>query len=232
MTKAPIALLLSVVGLALLPKPSLSATFRFQTEGNLPGNKGAGRITEIDTTYDTETELFNWSSTFTPNAHGVLPDGAWLVVNDGPNPKGHGGELAIAYLDELNQQVSFYEYNGANKSNSYRSPGNFLASTGLTTDRTADSVTFSFDYDATDLNSLDLGDNWQGISFNDEIGIWFHGVSGLHTSYDEQELEEFIYQSQSWYDVSHKETEKIPEPSMLLGMLAIGGFVANRKLRG
>lgn len=218
------AAIAAIAGLALLPEPTPAAIFQFQTEGNLPGSKRAGKTTEIFTRYDTESELFEWSSTFTPNDKGVLPEGAWLVVNDGPNPKGVSGELAIAYLDESANKVSLFEYNGLNKADSYLDPGNFLASTALNTTRTADSVTYDFSFDATEINSLDLGPNWKGVQFDDEIGIWFHGVSGLETQYKPSmhELVYFNYEKQSWYDVAHKDTEKIPEPSALLGLGLIG----------
>lgn len=232
MLKTTISLAGALLGLGILPLPVPAATYSFSTTGDLPGSTGAGQTTSIETSYNTSTDLFKWSSTFTPNSHGILPDGAWLVVNDGPNPKGNAGELAIAYLDEQNETVSLFEYNGLNKADSYLTPGNLLATTKLNTQRANDSVTFGFDFNATDLNNLSLGDDWKGLQFNDSIGIWFHGVSELETKYADEQLSLFVYNYQSWYDTANKKTEKIPEPSILLGLLGLGAYAVTQKLRG
>jgi len=223
--KLGLSLGLSLVASLVFPEPSFSAIYSFSGT-DLPGSTGAGKTSQVLTSYQTSADLFTWESTFEQNVEGILPDGAWLVVNGGSNPKGQAGELPIFYLDSTNDTVSVFEYNGANKSDSYRSPGNFLGATSLNTFETADSVTFSFDFDATEINNLDLGLDWQGLNFDDQIGIWFHGVSGLSTDYDKhtQALTYFNYKTQSWYDTAYQDTSKIPEPSLLIGLLAIGAY--------
>lgn len=209
-----------------LGSPVSAAIFQFSASdpSGLNGSKRAGKTTEVKASYDTDSDLFKWSSTFVANGKGRTPDGAWLVVNNGPNPKGNTGELAIAYLDEAEGKVSFFEYNGANSANSYNSPGNYLAFTDLNVNKGSNSVTYDFEFDSTDLNNLGLGPNWKGLQFDHEIGIWFHGVDDLHTSYTGDKLTEFIYRKQSWYDVGHKKTEKIPEPSTMFGLFGLAGL--------
>lgn len=81
----------------------------------------------IESTYDDATQVFSWEATFEPDP-GVtpeesLPTGFVLVVNDGPMPKGHVGELATIYFDAKTNPadpiVSAYAYNGASSATSH-----------------------------------------------------------------------------------------------------------------
>ena len=231
--------LLTTASVLVASAPAFATTFSF--EKSYPnGQDRAGDVSFIETSYQNDNGLFKWSATF-EEVDGILPDGAWLVVNDGPNPKQHDGEFAIYYLDGTEDIVSIFEYNGANDSNSLDSPGNFLGSTGLTVEEGTGSKTFSFEFDTDGINALtDIGPDWKGTSFNDRIGIWFHGVKDLETAYklDESgertnELLQFNYDrvNQSWYDIGHQKATAVPEPATVaaMGLFALAGVVVKRK---
>lgn len=218
--------------------PAQAATYTFEGN-NLGGNTAVGDHTNITATYNNNTNLFTWSSTFTDNGKGPLAEGAWLVISDGENPKSHADEYAIFYLDGSNgnNKVSIYNYNGVNSANSYKYE-NFLDSTTLNVIDDGNSRTFEFSYKATDLNN-DVnglfGDDWDGVAFDKNIGIWFHGVSGLSTSYDtDDSLISFSAMKSGWYDVSNKTATAVPEPGSVvaLGLFAVGAATKLRKRIG
>ncbi len=81
--------------------PANAATFTY--EDSNPKNRDglglthrAGKYSSITATFDDQTDVLNWSSTFTRNkGNNRLSDGAWLVLSDGENPKGDVDEYAI-----------------------------------------------------------------------------------------------------------------------------------------
>ena len=87
-------------------------------------------LDSLTTTYDTVTREFTWSATFSPSTDPTVPDsrslptGFVLVVNDGPEPRKHVGELAAIYFDAATDPndpiISAYAYNGATSATSYR----------------------------------------------------------------------------------------------------------------
>ncbi|MEE9405430.1 MAG: PEP-CTERM sorting domain-containing protein [Algisphaera sp.] len=82
-------------------------------------------IHTVNTTYDDVTERFTWDVVFNPGPGGAQPNGFTLVVNDGPMPKGHTGELAALYFDATGAHqaapiVTAYAYNGADSATSFR----------------------------------------------------------------------------------------------------------------
>ncbi|MEO0540999.1 MAG: hypothetical protein AAFZ80_09065, partial [Cyanobacteria bacterium P01_A01_bin.105] len=213
--------------------PAGAATFSFDSS-TIGGNSSVGVHERIQTTYDTETDWFTWSSTFSPNpANGNLADGAWLVVSPGPNPKSHAQEYVMFYLDGTvgNEQVSMYVYNGMNSSSSYVD-NIYLGATDLQVEESGDERTFSFELDMTTINNLDIAavntdptvtTDWVGTEFGEEVGIWFHGVEGLETAYNANgSLSDFSYSSQGWYDARNLPTEQVPEPGLAFGL----GFAA------
>src|SRR5690606_41362588 len=58
--------------------------------------------------------LVNFGSV--PNHSSWNPDGSTLALNNGPNPKGHAGELALLYFDASRSTpvLTAYGYNGQN----------------------------------------------------------------------------------------------------------------------
>ncbi|MBE9060945.1 PEP-CTERM sorting domain-containing protein [cf. Phormidesmis sp. LEGE 11477] len=222
--------------------PAKAATFIYEDSASVsqpvtPNNK-AGKYTDIKAIFDDQTNILNWSSTFARNNKGKLADGAWLVLSDGPNPKNHLNEYAIMYLDSLEEKVSIYNYDGNNNANSYKG-GTYLGSVDLDVDDSvADEVTFSFDLDATNINSYSDPNsdwsNWEGVTFGKEIGIWFHSVAGLDADYDSNgKLLSFGTLKggkTGYYDAKDLDTTKVPEPGSVAA-LGLFGAVAATKLR-
>ncbi len=197
-------------------------------------NNRAGNYEEIKTSFDDETDLFSWSSTFTANNHGNLADGGWLVISDGKNPKGGEQKYTMFYMDGDAEKLTAYTYNGVNGSNSWQDSNSvYLDSWDLSVSEGTDERTFSFDIDMTAINGrTDLGADWEGTSFADEVGIWFHGVNDFEADYNvDGSLKDFGYLSQGWYDSTTPiDTKKVPEPTGMAGM-AIAGLFAAKHLR-
>ena len=200
-----------------------ATTFKFHRNGAGGGALGPN-FESVETTYNDATEELTWSSTFSSTAI----DGAWLVLNDGPNPKqNEDEELAIFYLDGLTNRLTAYEYNGKNDSNSWFDQ-DFIQSwdNAVNVVDNGGERTLSFSIDATDVNEYGvlqdpLWQDWKGAQFDEKIGIWFHAVQGLDTAYNGDELTQFDFTSQGWYDIGNQMTKPVPEPGTL-GALAVG----------
>jgi hypothetical protein len=206
-------------------------------------NFSAGRPGAMTSTYDSESKVFTWDVIF---ANGVArdTDGYWLVVNDGPDPKNRSRRHAIIYFDATdlaNPEVSVYRYNGRNDAESYDTPGKLLASTrGAARSEIVASAReegnariFSLRIDASRLNQFYAGRsdfaNWEGIRFDENIGVWFHPVSGAEFDYDTRRLTNLDGGS-GWIDGSNLTTSVIPAPG-LAGLLAAAGLAAVRRRR-
>lgn len=232
--------LIATVSVLLSTAPAFATTFTFDKSSGLSGSQGAGVTKSILTSYDNNTDEFTWSSTF-EKKNGILADGLWGVLNNGSNPKGTGGELAIFFADGTKGITSFFEYNGKNNIDSLTKPGRYLGQTALlSTDTTVGDKlqrNFSFNIDATDINNASTNlkgkilEDWKGIQFDRNIGLWVHGVAGLNTEYDEDgKLTQFAYTSDSWYDVADEQATAVPEPASAaaLGLFAVAGAFVKR----
>lgn len=97
-----------------------------QPGGNYSINNFGGAIQNIVSTFDTVSHELNFSVTYSDK----ITKGFWLALNDGPNPQGVPGELALIYLDaqrlfdsdpNTNQIfMTAYAYNGLNMGNSWK----------------------------------------------------------------------------------------------------------------
>ncbi|MEL6938235.1 MAG: PEP-CTERM sorting domain-containing protein [Cyanobacteria bacterium J06598_1] len=227
---------LALVTLSLLSAiaPAKAATYTFEGN-NLGGKTRTGDHTNILTTYNNNTNQFTWSSTYTDNGSGPLAEGAWLVVSSGENPRKNVDEYAILYLDGANEQVSIYNYSGQNNAYSYNTE-QFLGSTALNVINNGSERTFEFALDATDINNNDsFGDEWKGIAFGDEIGLWFHGAGDLTTSYKQDgSLETFSAGTTGWFDSENETATAVPEPGSVaaLGLFAIAAAAKRRQRLG
>ncbi|MBE9028226.1 PEP-CTERM sorting domain-containing protein [filamentous cyanobacterium LEGE 11480] len=194
---------------------------------NVGGNTNVGIHKHIRTTFNDETDLFTWKSTFKQKDNGLLANGGWLVISNGPNPKQHDKEFTAFYMDGVNNRLTAYSYDGQNGSGSWKN-NKFLGSWDnvlqVDTDQAKGERTLSFALDMTDINGRDdLGAFWKGTQFDESLGIWFHGAANLNAKYKaDGSLKKFNYSGQGWYDTSYSTATRVPEPAAMAGLTAAG----------
>ncbi len=177
------------------------------TSGPIYVSDEAGVVSSVTTEYDSDTQQLSFLAAFEPEpGTGQLPDGFFLVINDGPDPKGIEGKYAILYFDGVSGPdpvLTAYAYNGENGADSFfdgaEGPGIQAPDPIISTissplwGPTASSVdtpggrVLSFTLDASLLNShspaYGSDADWFGMGFDETIGIWLHPYSKLHPAY-------------------------------------------------
>ncbi len=165
------------------PSVCTSPAYSYSWDGTGVGTGGYGTsITAFNTSFDASSgrDILGMSVSYASNAT-LANDGFWFVLNAGGNPKGIQNELPIFFGDLKNNKITAYVYDGAN------GPGSWSSQPYLKTFNNAFTISgssFSFALDVTSLNSLNLGGNWQGINFNNDLGIWYHPIADATFSYD------------------------------------------------
>ena len=171
-----------------------------------------GYHTSITTSFDDVNNILTWNSVFEEKGD-AKPQGGWLVLTDGPNPKDIEQEYAIFYMDGVTGTLSAYAYNGQNNSGSYNTNaflGSWENAVNIIDNGTERSLGFSvdvssiFDVDAINAMSVnqtrhvmnyetneyeevevvDLDANWKGTGFGEELGVWFHATANPNASYN------------------------------------------------
>jgi hypothetical protein len=203
--------------------PSSQTEYR-HTVNNPSGSDAAGDIKNVDMALTDFTQKFTFNMTVEPSAQGFV-----VAINGGPNPKGHGGEMALLYFDASGTGtpvVTAYNYNGLNMYTSWQDgsaaggtqspdkiassltdPG-FFDNISVTTDANGNKV-FSLEMDAGILQDhvpqYGNAADWTGLDFDSSVGIWLGAVDNLQTSYGADGfLTDFDYGSRSWYDTSNR----------------------------
>ena len=257
---AAVAVLLAASGVASADVFSWSFT-PGQPGGNYDQNNSGGTFQSMNSTFNTASKQLD----FTVRFSNQVTKGFWLVINNGPNPKDHPGELAIFYLDAsrlydadtLNNPVylTAYGYNGVNGPNSWQdgnpvAPGNQAgdlikgineAGTWISSLSVADSAggrQFSFSVDAKDIIGHtplypDAVDPWYGTGFDSKLGVWFHPVTSLTTSYGSGRggLTSATFGTSGWLDGSNFNTSKnVPAPGAA-ALVGLGGLLAAKRRR-
>jgi hypothetical protein len=216
----------------------------------------AGTIKSIKSTFDDVSDRFTYSFTIDKKSGNSSSkvDGFYLAMNDGPNPKGKPGELAILYFDARdtnNLKLTAYGYNGktsgahdswkdGSTASGTQAPDKILSSitnTGwinnMSYKKNADgSVTASIDIKAAGINNRNplypsAGVSYEGIAYDNKVGIWFGAVDTSWTGYGTDGfLKSFDFGDVSYVDASN--LNAVPEPLTLLG---VAGLALASRLR-
>jgi hypothetical protein len=218
-------------------------------------NNNAGTYESIRATFDTSSQRFVWQVVFSNQ----VTDGLTIAVNNGPMPSGQPDELAMVHFDFSNgsPRVSVYRYNGTDANNSWRDgdgnvsgvqPVDVIHRATDTSWRSASVVdaggkrTFNLDFDASFINAFTptiFGTNgssdWQGIGFDQGLGLWMHSYDNLSTSYNNGALSQWNYGAWGLVEGTGYGTVLVPLPAAAwagLGGLALAGLVARRRKQG
>jgi hypothetical protein len=224
------------------------------SQGALGGsiNNAAGQFESILASYDNVSNRFTWTMTFS----NTVTDAFALAVNNGPNPKGHAGELALVYFDwtdksTSNAKVTAYAYNGKNLTDSWLDGnGNVagnqapdiihsLANTSWINKATAKNVgtkrVFELDIDASTINGWTPkypgSSPWTGMKFDNKLGLWLHTFDqsnpGVHYA-SNGSISNFGFNAEGWFDGSNITVVPIPTPAAM-GLAGLIGVAAIRR---
>lgn len=233
-----------------------AALFTWDWHRGDPGTAGlndaGGTFSSILSTFDTSSKQLTWDLTFSDQ----VTKGFTLALNNGPNPKGHSGELVLLYADYRNAadiRITAYGYNGQNSLTSWQDGNGEVAGnqppdmikgtldraswvTGASkTDNGDGSRTLSMTLDCTDLightpmHPDPNGDPWYGIGFAEKLGLWLHPFRTFSPSYGAGgQLTGLSTGSQGWFDGSNFMTVPTPGATALIGL---AGLVTLRRRR-
>lgn len=233
---------LILIGFATLVcvSPVKAQIYEWTWDGTDSYDSSGGTIEALSASFNSINNEFGWNVTFGPNAHNQVTKGFTLALNNGPNPKGEK-DLALLYFDfsnVLSPQVSAYEYSGINNLNSFLTEPVIHTATdtswinSYTVSENGLERTVNFLADASTIQGFNATPDWTGVAFDEKIGIWFHPVVGLQTSYDGNgELTAFNFNKQGWLDLNDKPTDVIPEPGSALLIAAAGLLFQVRRRR-
>jgi len=236
--KTQIQILCFLIVSLILPSSAFATNLTYvyaeDTSGFTQGSN-AGAISNVTTSYDTAGQ-FSWSYTVGKSGT-AFSDGFYLVVNAGGNPTDSNNGLAILYGDLDTGNVSIYEYTSAGTF-SFLDSSNFIsqASNVINVSQTATDQTVSFTLDVAGLNALNIGPQWQGIQFDDELGYWFHPfVSAVYDVNGLGVINSIAFEAISFLDTDAEPTTvlaaqaTVPEPSSVMLLLAGVAGIALRK---
>ncbi|MBX3097430.1 MAG: PEP-CTERM sorting domain-containing protein [Fimbriimonadaceae bacterium] len=228
-------------------------TFDRAVNGSSGINDAAGKLLNATGSFNTITNQFSWYGTYQAK-DGVLPNGFWLAVSPGPNPKGHPAELAIIYLDGSNSTPNayVYGYNGKNDASSFydgsnasgtQAPDKILSSKNTpgafldikVQDNGNGTRTLGLTMDASAVQShvplygtTQQKQDYTGVAFGPKVGLWWHPVSGLKTSTSNGWLTKFDRKKEGYFDANDKPTNPVPEPATIIA-LSVGAAALLRR---
>jgi hypothetical protein len=236
-------------GMLALTGTANAAIWQVEKTSNL-GNNNGGVMTRLFAHYNSNTGVLRWEVDFAD----TVTQGFTLAINDGPNPKGHAGELGLVYFDATSAtpEITVYSYNGLNSSTSFKD-GNGEVGGNQTPDRikgrtekdqwvTTGSVEplgagqrFILEIQTADIRNHNPlypsgQDDWFGIGFAEKIGWWFHTYKNLQTSYDGDQLTNWSFSGEGWSDTTNITTTLVPTPGPI-ALVALAGIVAGTRRR-
>jgi len=218
-------------------------------------NDRGGAFDSVFSSFNSDTNRLVWEATF----FNQITDGFTLALNNGPNPKGHAGELGLLYFDATdveNIRVSSYAYNGMNALTSYRdgspltgtqqpdvifgaSPSGGTPSPVLLASVTDANGgrTFRLELDTTVINTHSPAypggqgpEEWYGMRYDNLLGVWFHPLTSLATEYTEEGTLSFWSGRQGWLDGTGYETT-VPAPGVAVAGLFGAGLITGKRRR-
>lgn len=206
---------------------------------HLTQNATAGRVTRVYSSFNPHTKRLVWEATY-KSENGVLPNAFTQVINDGPNPNGLPGQLAIFYYEikSGSPRLTVYGYNGQNNFNSFKD-GDGNSANDPNGDKILSSIaddswvfalinrsnpdgtlTLGFDIDATAICAhMPLfpapPHPWTGVAFDTKIGFWLHPFKLGAVGYDSEGcLNDWKPMKQGWLDVSDEDAHSERCPRM------------------
>jgi hypothetical protein len=249
--------IVSVAALALCAGAAQADTFVWNwdvSQGAMGGgiNNSGGKFESIQASFDNVTNRFTWNITFSDQ----IADAFTLAVNNGPNPKGEAGELALLYFDwndksTANAKVTAYGYNGKNSTDSWKDgDGNAagtqspdiihsLNDTSWINKATAKNVgskrVFELDVNASTINGWSPkypgSGPWTGLKFDNKLGLWLHAFDTANPGivYKNGKISDFGYKKEGWFDGSNIITV-VPLPApVAMGLAGLVGVAALRR---
>jgi PEP-CTERM motif len=198
--KQSISKLLGALALSSLASLSMATVYTYSNSNPAAisgGEAGRNTMTYFSTSYDSYNQSLSFSNTWATSASNDRPDGFWVVLSDGPNPKGINNQLPIFYVD-FNQglacnpspcqpgqgstpqnRITAYTYDGVNGPFSYNTNPSPLQSweNAITMSSTTNSFSTNFSINMAALNTQfggNVAGNGLGADFSNQVGVWFH----------------------------------------------------------
>lgn len=236
-------LLIGAMAVAAMSGAASASTYSFDFTPGDPGsygiNNNGGQFERVQSTFNSSTNQLTFKVTFSNQ----VTKGFTLAINNGANPKGHGGEMGLFYFDASNlgsPKLTTYTYNGKNTTTSWKD-GDGNASGDQSPDLIASDAARAGSVSAQDVGgkrilsfSIDastiIGHNpaygnaadWTGAQFSDAMGIWMHPFRTFNADYDANgDISSLGLGGEGWFDGTMLQTVLIPLPSTA-GMAALG----------
>ena len=116
-------LLVGAMAVAAMSGAASASTYSFDFAPGDPGsygiNNNGGQFERVQSTFNSSTNQLTFKVTFSNQ----VTKGFTLAINNGTNPKGHGGEMGLFYFDASNlssPKITTYTYNGLNTTTSWK----------------------------------------------------------------------------------------------------------------
>jgi hypothetical protein len=232
--------------------------------GSQYGRSDAGGTVEsINSTFDSVTKRLTFDVFFSGATSGgpLLTSGFWLVLDNGPNPKTHAGELAIMYFDAAtlsSPKLTVYGYNGQNANNSWQDGASDVAgnqagdlikgvndTAGFINSIVAENTTVGgvqYRHMKFDINAADIIGHtplypetgpWYGTGYDNLLGLWFHPVDVITATYEAGGHGKVnnLSTSGEGYLDGQNFTTHIIPAPASVALMGLGGLVAMRRRR-